>query len=107
MSGQQGISSRVGSHLTITQDEMRQHGEYGLASGALNTPNGQTAEPDTGVMGVAREAPTAGAGRLVVELEAEGQEKGEDEFDKCLAIVNELQVGGWIVKIDGEGTRSL
>jgi hypothetical protein len=40
--------------------------------------------------------------RFVVELEAEGQEKGEDKFDKCFAIVNELQVGGWLLKIDGD-----
>jgi hypothetical protein len=28
------------------------------------------------------------------ELQAQGEEKGEDEFDKCLAIVHQLHVGG-------------
>jgi hypothetical protein len=37
----------------------------------------------------------------MVELKTQGEEKGKDEFDKCLAIVNELKVGGFILEIDG------
>ena len=35
-------------------------------------------------MGVADQTPTTGAGRLASELKAQGEEKGEDTFDKCL-----------------------
>jgi len=55
-------------------------------------------------MGVSGQTPTTGAGRLVCELKAQGEEKGEDEFDKCLAIVHQLQVGGWLLEIDRDGT---
>jgi len=49
-------------------------------------------------MRVAREAPATDAGRLMVKLKAQGEEKGEDKLDKCLAIVNQLEVGGFIVE---------
>jgi hypothetical protein len=39
----------------------------------------------------------------MLELKAEGEEKGEDEFDKRLAVVKELTVGHFIVEIDGDG----
>ena len=55
-------------------------------------------------MGVASQTPATGAGRLVCELKAQGEEKGEHELDKCLAIVNQLQVGGWLLEINRDGT---
>ena len=55
-------------------------------------------------MGVSGQTPTTGAGRLVGELKAQGKEKGKDEFDKCLAIVYQLHVGGWLLEIDRDGT---
>jgi len=55
-------------------------------------------------MGVAGQTPATGAGRFMGELKAQGEEKGEDEFDKCLAIVHQLQVGGWLLEIDRDGT---
>jgi hypothetical protein len=54
-------------------------------------------------MGVAGQAPAAATGRLVGELKAKGQEKGEDAFDKRLAIAKQLKVGGFILEINGEG----
>jgi len=36
-------------------------------------------------------------------LKAQGQEKGEDAFDKRLAVAKELNVGHFIVEIDGDG----
>ena len=54
-------------------------------------------------MRVARQAPAAATGRLVCELKAEGQEKGEDTFDKRLAIAKQLKVGRFVLKIDGDG----
>jgi len=43
-------------------------------------------------MGVAGQAPAAATGRLVCELKAKGQEKGEHAFDKRLAVAQELNV---------------
>jgi hypothetical protein len=39
----------------------------------------------------------------MLELKAKGEEKGEDELDKRLAVVEELKVGRFIVEIDGDG----
>jgi hypothetical protein len=54
------------------------------------------------MMRVAGQAPAA-TGRLMLEVKAKGEEKGEDEFDKDLAVVKELKVGRFIVEIDGNG----
>jgi hypothetical protein len=102
--GQQGIPGRVGSHLSVAQDEVGQDGEDGFARGALNAPDGEAAQAQPGIMGVARQAPTAATRRLVVELKAQGEDEGEDKLNKCFAIVNQLQVGGFILEIDGDGT---
>ena len=52
-------------------------------------------------MRVARQAPAATTAGLVFEPKAQGEKKGEDKVDKCLAIVNQLKVSGFIVEIDG------
>ena len=54
-------------------------------------------------MGVAGETPTAVTRGLVCELKAQGEEKGCHTFDKGLAIAQELQVGRFILKINGDG----
>jgi hypothetical protein len=53
-------------------------------------------------MGVARQAPTAATGRLVLELKAEGQKKSKDTFDKRLAVAKELKIGRLVLKINGD-----
>jgi hypothetical protein len=65
---------------------MRQDGEHRFAGRALDTPKSEPTEADTSVMGVTCQAPTATTGRLVGELQSQGQEKGEHAFDKGLAI---------------------
>jgi hypothetical protein len=75
----------------------------GFASGALHAPNGETAEPHAGIMGAASHSAAAVIGRLVFELEADGEDEGEDELDERLGIAKELCVGGLIVEIDGAG----
>jgi hypothetical protein len=55
------------------------------------------------LMRVAGQASATATGRLMLELKAQGEEKGEDEFDKGLAVVKELKVGPFIVEIDGNG----
>jgi hypothetical protein len=39
----------------------------------------------------------------VGELKAQGKEEGEDKLDKRLAIGDQLEVGGWVLEIDGDG----
>ena len=80
MRGQQGIAGHLRAHLAIAQDEVRQDGEHRFARRALDTPDGDPTQPDTDIMGVARQAPAAATGRLVFELKAEGQEEGEDDI---------------------------
>ena len=37
------------------------------------------------------------------QLKAKGQEEGEHELEKCLAIVKQLKVRRFMLKIDGDG----
>jgi hypothetical protein len=39
----------------------------------------------------------------VGELKAAGEEEGKDQLDKRLAIADQLEVGGWLLEIDGDG----
>jgi hypothetical protein len=39
----------------------------------------------------------------MLQLEAEGQKEGEDAFDKRLAIAQQVEVGGFVSKIDCDG----
>ena len=54
-------------------------------------------------MRVAGETPTPATGRRVGELQAQGEDKGEDELDKRLGVVKELVVRRFIVEINGDG----
>ena len=62
MGGHQGIASDLRSHLAITQDEVREDGEHRASRGALDTPDGETTQPDTDIMGVAGQTPAATTG---------------------------------------------
>jgi len=53
-------------------------------------------------MGVARQAPAPATGRLVPQLNAQGKDEREHQFDKGLAVVKQLQVGHSVLKIDGD-----
>src|SRR2546425_11702813 len=102
--GDQGLAHNIGTHAAIAQDEVGQHRQDRLACGALKAPDGEPAQSNPRLMGVAGQTPATGAGRFMGELKAQGEEKGEDTFDKCLAIVHQLQVGGWLLEIDRDGT---
>jgi hypothetical protein len=54
-------------------------------------------------MGVPRQTPAAGTGRLVGKLEADRENKGEDTFHERLAIAEQLKISGFVVKIDSDG----
>jgi hypothetical protein len=75
----------------------------GFARRALDTPDGETTQPDTGIVGVARQALTLAAASLVEELKAKREDKREHELDKRLGITKELQISRLILKIDGDG----
>jgi len=66
---------------------MGQHGEYRFARCALDTPDGETTQAETGIMGVARQAAALAAAGLVYQLEAKRKDEGEDELDKRLGVV--------------------
>jgi hypothetical protein len=68
-----------------------------FARRALYPPDRDATQADTGVMGVPRQAPPATTGRLVLQLKAEGQDEGEDTFEECLAIVQQLEIGCFIL----------
>jgi hypothetical protein len=54
-------------------------------------------------MRVARQAPSTATGCLVFELKAEGEKESDHQFYKGLAVANELKVGRFVPKIDGDG----
>ena len=53
-------------------------------------------------MGVACQAPASATGRLMFELKAQGEEKGEHTFDKRLPVCNQVKVGRVISKVNGD-----
>jgi hypothetical protein len=95
--------SRAFSPQIIQVLLVREDREHGSACRALDTPDGETTQPDPNIMGVAGQAPAAATGRLVCELQAKGEEKGEHAFDKRLPIAQELKVGRFVSKIDSDG----
>src|SRR5262245_25174351 len=82
---------------------MRQDREYGFAPRTLHPPDDDSPETNTDIMRVTGETPAPAAVGLVLQLKAKGQEKREHELDKCLAIFNQAEVGGFVSKIDGDG----
>jgi hypothetical protein len=53
-------------------------------------------------MGVARQAPTAVTGRLVLELKAKGHDEGDDTFEERLPIAKQLEIRRFAPEIDGD-----
>src|SRR6266849_3676970 len=100
--GQQRIPSHFRSYLAVTQDEMRQDGEHGFARRTLDTPDGETTQAETSIVGVAGQTPALATAGLVEELKAEREKKREYELDKRFGVAQELSVGRLIVEIDGE-----
>jgi hypothetical protein len=54
-------------------------------------------------MGVARQAPTTAASRLVFELKADREDESKDKLDKRLGVAQERNVGRLIVEVDSDG----
>ena len=103
MGGQERITGHFRAHLAIAQDDVRQDCAHGETRGALHPPDGETTQPDTGIMGVACERPAPATGRLMFQLQAKGEEKGEYTFDKRFAVAQQLHIGRFVLKINGDG----
>ena len=100
--GQQGITCHVRTHVAIAQDEVGEHCENRLARRALDAPDGDPTQPNTRIMRMARQAPSPATRRLMFELKANGEEKGEDTFDKRLTVCNQVKVGRVVSKVNGD-----
>jgi hypothetical protein len=86
----------------LIYNEVRQDREHRCTCGALDTPDGEPTETDTGIMGMTRQAPAAVTGGLVFQLQAKRQEEGAHELEKRLAITKQLKVGGFVLEINGD-----
>jgi hypothetical protein len=71
---------------------MGQNREHRSTPGALETPDRDAAQTDPHIMRVTRQASSPITGRLMLELEAEGQEKSEHTFNKRLAVCKQAEV---------------
>jgi hypothetical protein len=100
MGGHQGISSDLRSHLPIAKDEVGEDRKHRSTPRALETPDRDGGQTDPHIMRRTCQASSPITGRLVLELEAEGQEEGEHTFNKCFAVCNQAEVGGFVLKID-------
>ncbi len=65
--GQQRITGDLRSHLAIAEHEVREHREHRATRGALDAPDGEPTQTDAHIMRVARQAPTAATGGLVLK----------------------------------------
>src|SRR5262249_53753086 len=90
------------SHRAVTQEEVGQDGEHRTTRGALDPPDGETAQPDPDVMRMTCQTPTPPTGRLMFELKAEREEEGEDTLEKRLPVSQQAAVGGFVSKINSD-----
>jgi hypothetical protein len=97
------LRATSGPHRAIAQDEVGQDREHRVTRGALEPPDRAPAQPDADILGVAGQAPSAATRGLVGELKADRQDEGQHTFEKRLPIAQELKVGRFVVKIDGDG----
>jgi hypothetical protein len=100
--GPQRITGDLRSHRAVTQDELGQDGEDGFTPRTLDAPDGEPAQMDADVMRVARQAPTAVTGRLVLELKPEREDERHHQFEKRLAVTKQLHIGCFVLKIDND-----
>jgi hypothetical protein len=99
--GQERLMGDRRSYRAITPDAVGQDGEHRTTRRARETPDGEPTQTHTDRMRMPRQAPASLPGCLVFQLQAKGQEKGEDAFAKRLA--KQLHGGGFILEINGDG----
>jgi hypothetical protein len=100
---QQRITGDVWSHRARTSDAVREDREDRCTPCTLDAPDREPTQPDAYIMRVAREAPATTTGRFVCELKAGGEEESAHEFNKGLAVAQQLEVGCFVSKIDRDG----
>src|SRR5215510_10198784 len=87
----------------LIYNEVGQDREHRVTRGALEPPDRDPAQTDTDIMGVAGQAPPTATRGLVGELKGQRQDEGQHTFEKRLPIAQELKVGRFVLKIDGDG----
>src|SRR5262245_17998686 len=103
MGRKQGIAGRLWSHRAVPQDKVGQDGADSFTRRTLDTPDGETAQPDSDVMRGTGQTPTPATGRLVFELKAEGEDEGEEEtLEKRLPVSQQAAVVGFVSKIHSD-----
>jgi hypothetical protein len=103
MGGQERITGNLRAHAAIAQDKVRQDREDRFTRRTLEASDGEPTQTDTQVMGVADQTPAPTTGGLMLQLQAKGEEKGEHTFDKRLAVAEQLKIGRFVLKINGDG----
>ncbi len=103
MGRQQGIAGHCGPYMARAENEVGEDREHGFAPRTLEAPDGEPAQPDAHIMRVTCQTPTPTTGGFVFQLKAEGQHERHHQFDKRLPIVQQTNVGGFIVEIKGDG----
>src|SRR5262245_34032763 len=83
---------------------MREDREHRFTCRALEPPDGDPAQTDAHIMRMTRQASAPITGRLVLELEAKGQEGGEHTLEKRLPVCNQAKVRCFVSKIHGDST---
>jgi hypothetical protein len=85
--GDKGLPRQIGTHAAIAQDEVGQHCKDSLARGTLYAPDGEAAEANPRIMGVAGEETAAAATRgFVPALAAKSKAQGQDALNERFAI---------------------
>jgi hypothetical protein len=104
MGSHHGIVGDLSFEPAISQDERRQDGKDRFALRPLKPPDHQTTKPNTGRVGMARQSISPRAPRVMLELEANGQDKGDHQINAGFALPQHVHVGSLIVKIDDNST---
>jgi hypothetical protein len=103
MRGSQGVAGHLRAHLTSAPDDVREDGEPRATRRALETPDGEPAQPDPDVLRVARQAAATATGGLVLPLKAAGQDEGAAPCEERRPIAKDLEVRRFAPEIDGDG----
>ena len=101
--GQQGVAGHLRAPRAITSDDVGQDRDHRCAGRALETPAGDTRQPDTHRRRLAGQTPAPTPARLVLQLTAKGHDAGHDTGEKRLAVATHLEGGRFARKIDGDG----
>jgi hypothetical protein len=101
--GQPRGAGDIRRQLAIAPDDVGEDGTHRAPPRALETPERDAASTDPYIVGPTRQASSPTTGRLMLELEAEGEEEGAHPVNQCLAGCHQAAVCGFVSTIDGDG----